>query len=205
MPPLDDFEQLLNSVLIEWNRAEEDIKIAEQVANKVVNPSIKELRYAGRRIVEALIKFQKSAPNHEISALLNDALFDCYRARHDAIDAGTSKIAIDLDIMTSKLGYEVILPVHPAFPKLFQDLQKIREKIIESRRDRENRENIYSVLEVSDFPALVKAFNELKGNEHMMIAMAKRRRRSELIGIVGGIAAVLAIFVAFLLWYFPRG
>jgi hypothetical protein len=204
MPPLDDFGALLNSVLIEWNRAEEDIKIAEQVGNKVVNPSIKELRYAGRRIVEALVKFQKSAPAGEISALLNDALFDCYRARHDAIDAGTSKIAIDLEIMISRLGYEVILSVHPAFPKLFQDLQKIRDKIIDSRRDRENREKIYSVLEASDFPVLVKSFAELRGNEHMMVAMAKRRRRSELIGIVGFITAAIAIIVAILAWICPH-
>ncbi len=203
MPPLDDFEELLNSILVEWNRAEEDIKIAEQVANKVVNPSIKELRYAGRRIVEALVKFQNNAPI-EATALLNDALFDCYRARHDAIDAGTSKIAIDLEIMISKLGYEVILSVHPKFTELFQDLQKIRERIIESRRDRENRENIYSVLEATNFPALVKSFSALRGNEHMMVAMAKRRRRSELIGIAGFITAAIAIIVAILAWIFPH-
>ena len=128
MPPLDDCSALLNSVLAEWNRAEEDIKIAEQVANKVVNPSIKELRYAGRRLVEALVKLQNAAPFEEVEALLNDALFNCHRARHDAVDAGTSKIAIDLDIMTTRLGYEVILPVHPAFPKLVQDLRVIRTK-----------------------------------------------------------------------------
>lgn len=204
MPPLDDFEELLNSVLTEWNRAEKDIKIAEQVANKVVNPSIKELRYAGRRIVEAILKEQNAAPADDVIELLNDALFDCYRARHDAIDAGTSKIAIDLEIMTSRLGYEVILPVHPTFPKLFQDLQKVRERITESRENRDNREAIYSVLEASDFPALVKSFSELKGNEHIMVAMAKRRRRSELIGVIGGAAAVIAIIVAVVLWYFPR-
>ena len=33
--------------------------------------------------------------------------------------------------MISKLGYEVILSVHPKFTELFQDLQKIRERIIE--------------------------------------------------------------------------
>jgi hypothetical protein len=41
---VDAYIELLNSVLDQWNRAEEDIKIAEQVANKVVNPSVKELR-----------------------------------------------------------------------------------------------------------------------------------------------------------------
>ncbi len=204
MRPVDDFGALLNSVLVEWNRAEEDIKIAEQVANKVVNPSIKELRYAGRRIVEALVKFQNDAPAAEIVALLQDALFDCHRARHDAIDAGTSKIAIDLEIMISKLGYEVILSVHPTFPGLFQDLQKIRARIITSRRDRENRDKIYSVLEAADFPELVKSYTALRGNEHMMVAMARRRRRSELIGILGALFGAIGIAVAVIMWFVTR-
>jgi hypothetical protein len=205
MPPADDYAALLNSVLVEWNRAEEDIKIAEQVASKVVNPSIKELRYAGRRIVEALVKLQKNEPAQEICKLLNDALFDCHRARHDAIDAGTSKIAFDIEIMISKLGYEVILPVHPDFHNLIKDLRKVRANIRESRRDRENREAIYSVLESVNFPALVNSYEDLQENENIMKAIARRRRRSELIGVLGAVFGVLGILAAFFAaWYFSR-
>lgn len=32
----------LTTILQEWNRAEEDIKIAEQISGRVVNPSVKE-------------------------------------------------------------------------------------------------------------------------------------------------------------------
>lgn len=169
---MNDYIEILKSILAEWNKAEEDIKIAEQVANKVVNPSIKELRYAGRRIVEALVKIQNNAPPDQISALLNDALFDCHRARHDAIDAGTSKIAIDLEIMTRRLGHDVILPAYPEFPRLYKSLRSVRAKIAESRKDRDNREAIYSTLESCDFPALVKQYSDLKENEDMMKAMA---------------------------------
>lgn len=204
MPPADDHAALLNSVLVEWNRAEEDIKIAEQVASKVVNPSIKELRYAGRRIVEALVKIQSDEDAVEISKLLNDALFDCYRARHDAIDAGTSKIAIDIEIMISKLNYEVILPVHPTFPKLVKDLGKVRAKIRESRKNRDNREAIYSVLESVNFPALVKSYEDLRENENIMKAIARRRRRSELIGVAGAAFGLLGFLTAVFVWYFSH-
>jgi hypothetical protein len=204
MPPVDDYAELLNSVLVEWNRAEEDIKIAEQIASKVVNPSIKELRYAGRRIVEALVKMQSDGPAQDIRELLNDALFDCHRARHDAIDAGTSKIAIDIEIMISKLNYEVILPVHPTFPTLVKDLRKVRIKIRESRRNRENREAIYSVIESVDFPALVKSYEDLRENENIMKAIARRRRRSELIGVLGAAFGVLGFIAAIFAWYFPH-
>jgi hypothetical protein len=203
----DDCWALLNSVLEEWNKAEADIKIAEQVAHKVVNPSIKELRYAGRRIVDSLLRARTAnsqAHMDDIASQLHDALFDCHRARHDAIDAGTSKIAIDLDIMTRKLGYEIILPFFPEFPKLYKDLRLVRTKIIASRRDRSNREMIYSVVEAVDFPALVESYHLLMENEEMMKAMARKRRRSELWGVVGTVIGIIGVALAVIFWYYPR-
>jgi hypothetical protein len=50
----DDHLALLRAIQDEWNRAETDIKTAELVVNNIVIPSVKELRYAGRRIVDAL-------------------------------------------------------------------------------------------------------------------------------------------------------
>lgn len=194
---------LLNSILAEWNRAESDIKRAEQVNNNVVIPSIKELRYAGRRIVDMLVKIGSGAPDDEIHKLLADATFDCHRARHDAIDAATSKIAIDLEIMASKLGYEVILPAYPNFAQLVRDLQLVRAKIAVSREDRENREAIYSVIEAVDFPNLVTSYNDMRSSEHIMIQMAKRRRSSEAIGIGGAILGAIGITLAIVFWRFP--
>jgi hypothetical protein len=111
----DEQAALLNSIAEEWNQAEEDVKVAEQICNEIVVPAIKEMRYAGRRIVDAIAKMHAGERAEEIEALLREARFDCHRARHDAIDAGTSKIAIDLEIMVKKLGPEVILPVCPGF------------------------------------------------------------------------------------------
>ena len=53
--------------------AEKDIKIAEQIGDQVVFPSIKELRYAGRRIVDALQALSKSEDAAKVTALLEDA------------------------------------------------------------------------------------------------------------------------------------
>jgi len=89
----------------EWNRAEADIKTAEMGVHSIVIPSVKELRYGGRRVIDALMEIARNpnnADNTRIKALLDDAHFDCHRARHDAIDA--AKIAADLEIMTAKLG-----------------------------------------------------------------------------------------------------
>jgi hypothetical protein len=194
---------LLNSILAEWDRAEIDIKKAEQVCNNVVIPSIKELRYAGRRVADVITKMAAGAPQEDIDHLLADAKFDCHRARHDAIDAATSKIAIDLEIMVSKLGYEVILPVYQDFPSLYTKLQAVRDRIAVSRQNRENREAIYSSIEATDFPELIESFNRMRASEHIMIAMAKRRRSSELIGIIGTIIGIAGFVAAIIFWRFP--
>lgn len=168
---------LLKSIQDEWNRAEEDIKTAELVVHSIVIPSIKELRYAGQRLIDALmvITGNPANPDHDrIKALLDDARFDFHRARHDAIDAATAKMAVDLEIMVEKLGHESILPAFPAFPSFYQNLTNVRDQIPKSRRERDDRETIYSVIEAVDFPKLVFAFNQMRACEPIALAKSKQ-------------------------------
>jgi hypothetical protein len=108
----------------EWNRAERAIKIAEQVEGQIVNPAIYELRYAGRRIVEAF-DLLESDPTSALQRL-QDAQFDCCRARHDAIDAATSKMAATLDNAQEKLGIDVVMTHFAEFPAMIQGLGEVR-------------------------------------------------------------------------------
>ena len=78
----------------EWNAAEESIKRSEQIALDVSIPAISELRYAGRRLVDAMDIAQNGGNAQKVTAVLEDARFCCHRARHDAVDAALSKIAI---------------------------------------------------------------------------------------------------------------
>lgn len=200
MPLTQPQRDVLASIKNEWNRAEADIKLAEQVANKIVIPSIKELRYAGRRIVD-MIHLMLTNPNDEVGmrSLLDDALFDCYRARHDAIDAATTKIALDLDIMVRKLKFEAILPAYPEFPQLWRDLQSIRDRIAQSREHREDREAIYSVIEATDFKVLVATFNAMRGTEQIMRQMATRNRWRDFSGTWCFWLAVVSLLLTLLL------
>lgn len=187
---------LLDSIRTEWNQAEEDIKLAEQVCNNVVVPAIKELRYAGRRLADILYYVTTDADEEKVHELLVDARFDCHRARHDAIDAATAKIAIQFEIMVDKLQHEVILAVFPTFPALVQDLQSIRKKIAKSRKNRENREAIYTSVEAADFPALVTSYTQLLASEAIMKGMAKRNRARDFFGKWGFIVGVAAFIFA---------
>lgn len=202
MPLTPEQKKMLDAIRLEWNRAEEDIKLAEQVCNEIVFPSINELRYAGRRVVEILYGILNGSPADEIDGLLADARFDCHRARHDAIDTATAKIAIHVETMTEKLKYEAILPAFADFPTLVKALGEIRKKVSVSRRARENREAIYSAIEAADFPALVEKYRSLCANEPIMRVLAKRNRWRDFFGfwgfIVGAVALILSVLFFFL-------
>ncbi|MBF0166360.1 MAG: hypothetical protein HQL45_01915 [Alphaproteobacteria bacterium] len=182
----------------EWDKAEEAIKLAEQVCGEVVTPSVKELRYAGRRLVDAIGKIGAGAPPSEIDGLLHDAYFDCHRARHDAIDAATAKIAKVLDIAATKIGYEVILKAYPSFSLLFGQLNLVRSRIAVSRGDRENRERVYASIEAVDFPALAKEYDNFKAAEPIMKGLAKTERKRRVLNYVIGIAGLLATIFSLL-------
>lgn len=133
MPAYEDYKAEFDEILVEWNKAEQDIKIAEQIGGKVVFPSIKELRYAGRRVVDVLTKLGNGGTDAEIRALLADAKFDCYRARHDAVDAAVAIMNLELEAAVKKLGYDPVLKGFPAYVDLANRIHRAQRKIAESR------------------------------------------------------------------------
>jgi hypothetical protein len=192
---IEDYGGLLISVYQEWDKAETVIKLAEQVSGKIVFPSINELRYAGRRISEALSCIARGDDPKKIEALLRDAQFDCLRARHDAIDASTSKIAADIDVMSQKLRYEAILVAFPRFADLSRNLRDVRKKIVQSRGDRDNRDKIYAVISAADLPKLVDEYNALRDAEPIMRSMARRQRVERVLTRFALAIALLALAV----------
>lgn len=201
MQILGEHLDLLQAVRAEWDKAEQDVKTAELVCSKVVLPAIKELRYAGRRIVDALRCIEEDKLE-EAKDFLCDARFDCMRARHDAIDVATAKMAIDIDIMIKKLGYDCILPACANFPTIVSELTEIRIKISKSRGDRANREMIYSSIESVDFPSMVQSFQRMKASERIMRSLASKGRKNDFIGYVGAIAGIVgvALGIAGIIW-----
>lgn len=202
MSGLGAHEETIAKILEEWDAAEKVIKKAEQISEKIIIPSIKELRYAGRRIVEALHGILSGADDKDVHNLIQDALFNCHRARHDAIDAATSKIAIDLNIAAEKIGYEILLSSFSKFPELKTAVLEAREQIVQSRKDRENRDTIYSTIASVDFDVLTKLYREFQECEEIMIELAKKGRRDWLVSraltVLGLLLALLGIALTLL-------
>ena len=198
MPEIANYKGMLATIRKEWDKAEQSIKLAEQVGNQVVFPAIKELRYGGRRIVDAL-SLLPDGDEEKFKALFDDALFDCYRARHDAVDAAISIIAAELNVTAKKLGYRPILDAFPEYPKLLETLRKAQAAIAASRGIRDDRDRIYTAIESVDLPALIEQYNRFQGRSDIMRGLAKSDRFWPLAGLIATIVfGVLATVLAYL-------
>lgn len=197
----DEAESLLDSILEEWDKAEGLIKTAELTCGSVIFPAIQELRYAGRRLIDGLHELKVNPESEEGLKYLQDAHFDCLRARHDAIDASISKITSNIEIASSELGADVVLKAFPDFSKLMHCLFEVRSKIELSRRDRENRDATYTSIEASELKTIFPLYKQFCTSEEMMKQLADERaaelRNSIKHRNVGYFLAVLGLAAGF--------
>ncbi len=188
----EDIDQLLKTASEEWNRAEEVVKSAEQICGEPVIPSIKELRYAGRRLVDSL-NADTARDLDLVQGLLKDAIFNCHCARHDAIDVATAIIASNLSIVVREIGYEHVLSAYPDFAKLRKELSHIRAKIRVSRANRSQREEIYRSIHDVDLPAIAGLYDDFHSAEDIMRSLARKSRMGELIkNLLTGASVLIA-------------
>lgn len=188
---LGDYEAILVEIATEWGTAELEIKLAEQLHHKVVFPAIKELRYAGRRLADALVAISKGASDDEVKSYLGDARFGCHCARHDVIDASILKMAVDLDLMLTKLGHEAVLGAFPAYPELLVRLQGVQSHIAVARKKREERRDIYAELQKVEFPDLIGQFKSIQASEPLMKRIAMRTKLQRYIAYAIGVAGII--------------
>ena len=183
-----ELDQKLLELTKQWDIAERRIKEAEKHHdNEVISPAVYELRYAGRKIVDALLIGlnndwrNDSGARGQMNSYLADAIEDCVKAKHDAIDAMLDFITIWLQDTEEKLGLDE-LPNY--FPKYFTVTGKISEwnsKIIESRSDRvSTRQEVYNDLEKNDFREILDFYVEMKNSEKRVeLAIAARENKKQ--------------------------
>ena len=190
------FGGILRDIAKEWNKAEAAIKRSEQIAGDVAIPAISELRYAGRRMIDALDASHHDGNEDRIKALFEDARFCCYRAQHDAIDAAMAKIGIDLDNLTDKLGFDAVLHAYPEFREFYTDFSVARKKIAQSRGNRNDRNGIYEAITAVDLPNLADRFERLMIARPIAKWTSLRLNLSGVWGVIIGLATIAAAVFA---------
>jgi hypothetical protein len=174
---LEEINARFAELRVEWNASEELVKSAEQVCGDAVIPSIKEFRYAGRRIVDAFHEMASGGDLMKADAFIQDAIFNCHCARHDAIDVASGIIASNLAVAVDKIGYQHILAVFQDFAELRRILSSIRGKIRNSRANRTDRDAIYLTIHKTEFPRLIELYDEYQSAEDIMRSLARSQRR----------------------------
>ncbi|MEA3008860.1 MAG: hypothetical protein QOJ91_552, partial [Sphingomonadales bacterium] len=196
---------LFSAIQDEWDRAEEVIKLAEQVTAHAVIPSIQELRYAGRRLIDALHAYTSGEPIDRVLALLEDARFSCHRSRHDAIDAAISTMGIDSEAIARQMGYDIVHSSYPDYVNFLRRLDEVRRAIVTSRGRRSDRDEIYAAITAGDFPGLVQDYKDLRRSEVTMRIIAGRKKLGIWISLLAGVALALPGYVmSWYFWQYPR-
>lgn len=164
----DDQLDRLRRLSKAWADAEQALKIGEQQLGDVVIPAIKELRYGGRKLAKALDNYQDGKDIERTDREVEDAIFDCYRARHDATDAAAAALSLHLDHAIKDLGIEAVKEHFPDYAKFASLLLAVRRKIADARQDQNGRHDLYEDLEADELPQIVALYEEFKAAEPHM-------------------------------------
>ena len=164
----DDQVDRLNRLYVAWAEAEKAIKIADQTVGDVIIPAIKELRYAGRKLSKSLHNYVEGTNLTDADRWLEDAINDCFRARHDATDAATAFIADRLEHAITALGTEAVREHFVEYSDLRGLLSSIRKKVADSRHDHNGRHDIYDNIEVDELPKIMELYEKFLANEPHM-------------------------------------
>jgi hypothetical protein len=210
-------DNALTGLIRQWNIAEGRIKQAEQVrANEVVAAAIFELRYAGRKVVDAIHlalteDWRRDAAVYDrIFAYIADATEDCVKAKHDAIDAMLDFVTSWFATVEKTLDLEEVQRFFPDYIKITASIAGIQDRIAESRRDRTKlRDSIYDEIEQNgEFAAILELYKRmLLSSERVAdtIVIARRREtrmmRLHIAAVVLGTVALADILVRVLFYF----
>lgn len=201
-PALD---QLFKDLIAQWNIAERRIKKAEQVqGNEVVNSAIFELRYAGRKVVDALQLIEgadwKDRQVHEqIRRYLADAIEDCVKAKHDSIDAMIDFVTTWFDELEGRIGLRALTQMFPEYLDVTSRIATVQDKIAHSRQHRTTaRDSVYDEIENNDYEAILQLYNKMRLSRERVQAIVEAEERRERLNVgLLAVNIVLGVVIAF--------
>jgi hypothetical protein len=191
-----EFESLHEAYLRDWGHAEEVLKMVERVKNEAFYPSIKELRYAARRVVDAHNEAARPTPDREVIQVhLIEAIENCRKARHDAVDSAINFIHGELDKLVKLAGLDTVHEAFPSYAKLQLSLTHVSTLIVESRKTRIALDDKYEVVKRTHLTEIVDWYGEMQTAIPVISAIRRRRRRDFWLSALV-IGLVIGLFVA---------
>ena len=198
---LSDIISCIAGLCDEWDKTEKWIKDGEFVVGDTIIPSINEMRYAGRQLVDACRMAQNShsekARNHVLEAGAN-----LTKARHDVVDTCISYICNTMEDEAIRLGAGNILKHFPDYGKILTLLDDIGNKISESRENRKQRDEIYNDIMENDMLEVFSAYRSFRKSlplvEENIEKEERKNRHLWIFGVTGIIIGVVGITIGIL-------
>jgi len=206
----DKLDARLQELIKQWNIAEGRIKQAENVrAQEIVSSAIYELRYAGRKTIDAIYLVLTTDWQNDdelegpIRAYIEDAIEDCIKAKHDAIDAALSFVTRWLAEQEIRIGLKYIQQFYPNYLEIVARIADIQEEIEESRRNRtEKRDSIYDKIDVEGYDAILKLYRNMMVSRNLVDRTIRKDKIRDNVLLGLGIAGAVGLIVAVLDLYF---
>jgi hypothetical protein len=195
----DPFKELHDSYLHHWMVAEEVLKMVERIQNELFIPSIKELRYAARREVDAHLEAAKNPVNEkQLRVHLIEAIENCRKARHDALDSAVNFVHEELDKLIDLAGLEVVAQGFPEYAALKVSLNEVSKHIVESRKTRERLDDKYEEIKREHIRQVVELYLKMETSVDVINAITKRRSSEFWKGVflVGGVIGLVVGLIA---------
>jgi hypothetical protein len=202
---LDDplLKERISELINQWNIAERRIKRAEQVReNEIVSTAIYELRYAGRKVMDAIYLYQNYGLNdtdtyNRIRAYVEDAIEDCVKAKHDAIDSMIDFVTTWLYEQEREIGLGKMQLFYPGYLSILTKIGNIQELVEESRGDRtKRRDSLYDEIENSGYSDVVNFYFQIRRSINRVAHDVNRQKIREICVVSVGI---IEIFLAIVL------
>jgi DNA repair exonuclease SbcCD ATPase subunit len=200
----DELRSALDSIENQWNTAEAFIKKVERLRRGlVVGASINELRYAGRRLVEAYAAsrdaLQDPQKRTEAFDLLREVKNFCLRAQHDAVDAAVTYIDQALAKFEDEFGPDLLSDKFPDYISMKQSLQEISGIMSESREYRDRRDELYNNINSNLIDSLIDSYKRLETSQVVFTAVyvskiKTEKRNTTRFLVTIGIAVIAAVF-----------
>jgi hypothetical protein len=170
---------MLTQIAVEWDKAEKLVKRAERIRSQVVLASINELRYAGRRLVDAW-HLKTAAETDDAQRVLfdrhvSDALLACNRAQHDAVDAIVLFLQKVVNKYEEEFGLALLAEKYPRIFDIKATLRIADDLITGSREHRDTRDDDYDRLADEHFPALLDHYYHLVSSRDLLISLVQHQ------------------------------
>lgn len=193
--------ELYKKISERWNRCERLLKTAERVRGEVLNPSINELRYAGRRFVDAISLLSEenlSVENRaKADSYLNEAFMFCMQAEHDCVDAVVMHAHLLIEQYSTEYGQMLLIQACPSLEKYRMIKPQIDALILSSREERDRRNDLYHEIIDKHIETMIDIVCSVELSEPLIKEEMARRKRERIInysiGLIGAFLSIVGI------------